>query len=197
MTVFLIILAVLFLLLLLVLFVDVLLVFSLDDDVSIRLKVLFFSWDVQSLVEKFAKKDTPDTEAEEKPNGEKKKGRLRTPDEILRIIEYFISLVKAIVHEFFRYVRLKICHVYVKVATDDAARTAQFYGSVSGLVYGLIALFDNTMSVKKSDKKIRVFPDFTTDSSEVRMKLVLKIKPIHALFAVMHLLPLFMNRKVG
>jgi hypothetical protein len=53
------------------------------------------------------------------------------------------------------------------------------------------------MSVHRCDKNVKVFPDFTSTEPQLDMKLVLKIKPIHAFGAMMHLLPLFTKRKVG
>ena len=189
-----IILALLFLVLI-ALFIDVSLVVSISQNTEFKIRYLFFSWDIEALVEKFAKGDDEKEEAVEKEKKTKKSHR--SIDEIIAVIEKITELIKAVLKEFCRYVRLKICHVFVRVATEDAAKTARCYAAVSGVVFGLVALFDNTMSVKKSDKKIKVFPDFTTEESEFSMKIILKIKPIHALFAVMHLLPLFMNRKVG
>ncbi len=196
MTVFLIILAVAFLLVLFVLLIDVSLVFSYDDDVSVKVRVLFFSFDALTFFERLAERE--EAPIEKKPEEKKKSGRLRTPDEIAEIIGYFTRLVKAVLGETRRYVRLKICRISVVVASDDAARTAQLYGTVSSLVWGLVAILDNTLKTTWHEKKINVLPDFAKEESSVKLKLVLKLKVLHALLAVMHLLPLFMNnRKAG
>ncbi len=194
MTVFLIILAVLALLVLFVLVLDFYLVFSLDEEVSVKLKVLFFSFEVETLFERFSRNgEELSPQLEEK---KKTKGRLRTPSEIADVILFFVDIIKAVARESCRYFRIKICHVYIKIATDDAAKTAQLYGAVSTALYTLLELVNSFLTVKKSDKKIRVFPDFTSESCDARIQLVLKIKTIHALLAVMHLLPLFMKGKV-
>jgi hypothetical protein len=196
MTVFLIVLAVLFLLVLFLLLLDVSLVFSYDDEVAAKVSVLFLTFDALSFFEKTV--DSGKNLPVERTEGKKKRARLRGPDEVIEIIGYFVTLVKAVLRETRRYVRLKICRISVVVASDDAARTAQTYGTVSALVWGLVALFDNTLKTKWQEKKINVIPDFTKDESSVKLKLVLKLKILHALLAVMHLLPLLMNnRKAG
>ena len=193
MTAFLITLAVILFILIFVLTLDFYLVFVLEEEVSVKLKVLFFSFDIETLAERFSGKEEGVPEARE---NKKIKGRLRTPDEIVDIIVYFSNIIKAVLGECRRYIRVKICHAYVRIATGDAAKTAQLYGVASTALYTFLELVNSFLPVKKSDKKIRIFPDFTSETSEAKLKLVLKIKTIHALLAVMHLLPLLVKGKV-
>ena len=176
----------------LVLFLDVSFVFELKDDVKIRLKILFLSFDAEKLIARFSEKEKL-PEENEKP---KKKTKPSLETVILRI-KYIARLIRAIVQEFCRYARLKICYAYIKVATDDAAETAKAYALISGAVYSLVEFLSYNLKSAKNYEKIKIFPDFTTSEIQARMKIVLKIKPIHVLFAAMHILPQAQKRKVG
>ena len=194
MTVVLIILGALAAIIVSVLLVDINLIFKLSHEPSVIIRILFFKFDAMKLAEKF----TSDNQKAEEDTGSHQKKKVRlTPERIIYLVEKFIELVKAVTHEFCRYVRLKICHVRINVASDDAAQTAKAYGTVSGLVWGLLEFLSHNMTVKRCDKKISVIPDFTSTESQIDMKLVLKIKTIHLLSAVMHLLPIFTKRKAG
>ncbi len=192
MTAVLIILASLVGLALLVLYVDVNFIFRLSQEPSVTVRVLCFKADAMTLVERLTS-EKEETSAESTP---RKKAKL-TPERALYLVKRLVELVKAVTREFCRCARLKVCHIHIAVATDDAAETARLYGTVSGIVWGLLEFLSHNMSVKRCDKKIVIVPDFTSTEPQLDMKLVLKIKPIHALGAVMHLLPLFTKRKVG
>ena len=195
--IFLYVLLALFVLVLLLLFVNVNFIFTLSSKPTLKIRVLFFTFDAAKLAEKFSKSDESNKEEQDdKKEGESSKQKL-TFDKLKYLIGRFVELVKAVTHEFCRYVRVKVCHVYIKVATEDAADTARAYGKVSAIVWSLLEFLSYNMKVKRCDKKVNVFPDFTSTESQVDIKLVLKVKPIHVICAVMHLLPIFMKRKVG
>jgi hypothetical protein len=192
MTVFLIILGVISALVLLALYVDVNFIFCLNQEPSVTVRVLCFEADAMTLAERLTS-EKEEAETEPTPH---KKARL-TPEKALYLVKRLVELVKAVTRELCRCARLKICHIHISVATDDAAETARLYGTVSGIVWGLLEFLSHNMSVKRCDKKVLIIPDFTSTEPQLDMKLVLKIKPVHALGAVMHLLPLFTKRKVG
>ncbi len=183
-------------LILLLLFVNINLILTLSSEPKMKVRILFFTFDTNRLVEKISK----DSETESKdvtPQEEKPKKRAKLTFERLKyLIERFIELVKAVTHEFCRYVRVKVCHVWIKIATDDAADTARAYAKVSAVVWTLLEFLSCNMKVKRCDKKVAVFPDFLSNESQMDIKLVLRIKPIHMISAAMHLLPIFMKRKV-
>lgn len=193
MTVFLIVLGIAAALVCFVLFIDVNLVLCIKDEPSVYAGILFFKFDLMELAEKFStdKKEGPS------PDAPPKKKVKMTPERVIYVIERFIELVKAVTAEICRYVRVKVCHVIIRVATDDAAKTAQLYGTVSGVVWSLLEFLSYHMNVKRCDKNVKVFPDFTSNEFSADIKLVLKIKPIHAIGAVMHLLPILSKRKAG
>jgi hypothetical protein len=180
---------------LLVLLLDISIILKLSDEPSVTVRILFFNFDVITLAERLSSQQQEE-KADSPEASQKKKVRL-TPERIIYLVKKFNELVKAIVHEFCKYVRLKICHITVRVSSDDAAETARTYGIVSGLVWGLLEFLSHHMTVKRCDKKVNIYPDFTSTESQLDMKLVLKIKTIHLLSAAMHLLPIFTKRKAG
>ena len=193
MTVFLIVLGVVAALVCFVLFIDVNLVLCIKDEPSAYARILFLKFDLMELAEKFSS----DKKEEPSPDTPPKKKVKMTPERVIYVIERFIELVKAVTAEICRYVRVKVCHVIIRVATDDAAKTAQLYGTVSGVVWSLLEFLSYHMNVKRCDKNVKVFPDFTSNEFCADIKLVLKIKPIHAIGAMMHLLPILSKRKAG
>jgi len=183
-------------LIVLALFVNINFVLTLSSEPKVKIRILFFTFDARRLVEKFSKSEEPAPDEETAEEEPKKKTKL-TFEKVKYLIERFIELVKAVTREFCRYVKVKVCHVYVKVATEDAADTARAYAKISAVVWTLLEFLSCNMTLKRCDEKIAVFPDFTSTSSQVDIKLVLRVKPIHIISAVMHLLPIFMKRKVG
>ena len=196
MTVLLWIIAAIAVIVLLILFIDLNLVFKLNREPEIRLRVLFFSWDVVALAERFAQKDEGNPQ-EEPENTERKPKKRFTPSRAVRLIKYFSKIVKAVVGEFCRYARMRVCHVYVRVACEDAAETARLYGIVSSLVWSLLEFLSYNVNTKRCDKKVKIFPDFTSEEFLFDIKFIIKIKPIHLIAAAMHLLPLLSKGKAG
>lgn len=178
----------------LLLFVNVNLILTLAQEPDFKIRVLFFTFDAKKLIAKFQNAEPSDSE---EPTDKPRKKVKLTLERLKYLINRFIELVKAVTHEICRYVRVEICHVYVKVATDDAADTARAYGTVSAIVWSLLEFLSYNMKVKRCDKKVVVYPDFESCESQIDIKLVLRIKPIHVLCATMHLLPVFMKGKVG
>jgi len=172
-----------------VLFINVNLVLCINREPEIYLRVFLFKLDLME----FADSIPSEKKESETP---KKKVKL-TLERVIYLIERFVELVKAVCAEIQRYVRVKVCHVKIKVATDDAAKTAQLYGTVSGAVWSALEFLSYNMNVKRCDKKVEIYPDFTSTEFCADIKLVLKIKPIHAIGAVMHLLPILTKRKAG
>lgn len=173
----------------LVLFIDVNFILRINSEPEIYARVFLFKYDLTKL------SDGPPSGKKEN-EAPKKKVKL-TIERVVYLIERFVELIKAVTAEACRYVRVKVCHVRIRVATDDAAKTAQTYGVVSGAVWSALEFLSYNMNVKRCDKNVEIYPDFTSTEFSTDIKLVLKIKPIHAIGAVMHLLPILSKGKAG
>ncbi len=187
------------LIVLFLLFLNVNLVFTFNSypnvKAEVKIRILFLTFDGASLVQKYSDSHSLGKEADELKKAQRKKKI--TPEHALRLIKYFSKLIKAVINEFCCNVRLKVCRIYIKVASDDAAQTARLYGILSGAVWSFLEFLSYNMKVKRCDKEVRIFPDFTSDEIQMQMKFVLRIKPIRLLIAITHLMPFFMKGKVG
>ena len=173
------------------LLINVNLVLCINPEPEIYARVFFFKLD---LIEYFLE----GRGSEEKGQVKEPKKRVKpTLERIIYVVERFVELVRSITAEACRYVRVKVCHVKIKVAGEDAAKTAQTYGLVSGAVWSALEFLSYNMNVKRCDKNVEIYPDFTSTEFFVDIKLVLKIKPIHAIGAMMHLLPILSKGKAG
>lgn len=171
------------------LFINVNFVLCINREPEIYTRIFLFNIDLMKLAGGISS-------GKKESEAPKKKVKL-TLERVVYLIEKFVELIKAVTAETCRYVRVKVCHVKIKVATDDAAKTAQTYGIVSGAVWSALEFLSYNMNVKRCDKNIEVFPDFTSTEFSVDIKLVLKIKPIQAIGVAMHLLPILTKRKAG
>ena len=185
------------LLIALVLFLNVSFVFELKEEFSFKIRVLFVTLKGDTIV-KLAEGRTKEDSSKEETNTPKSKiKKPRGISDTIESISAIIDLIKAIFGEFIRYARLKVCYVDVKIATDDAAHTALIYGAASSAIYLALEFLDTLVTLKKNYKKVSVYPDFTTDKTEAKLKIILKIKPIHVIFAAVHLLPVLADKKKG
>ena len=178
----------LLLLITLILFLNVSFIFELNEEFISKIRVLCFALKGDKIA-KLAEGRTKGESDDKKSTQQKKIKKPRGIPEAIESISSIIDMIKSIFGEFIRYVRLKICYVDVKIATDDAAHTALVYGAASSAVYFALEFLDTVLTLKKNYKKILVYPDFTSDKTEAKLKIVLRIKPIHVILAAMHLLP--------
>lgn len=194
MTVFLIILGIIILLITAILITNVSLVVGYEDKFYFRLKIFFFTINLSKLADKLeGQGEEPSVKLpEELKSGKKKK---LTPSDIIELISFVAELIRAVLGEFFRYARLKICNIRIAVGSEDAAKTAMLYVTLSSALYTVIEFFDSLMTVKKNYKNIGIEPDFTLDSCRIKFKIVLKIKIIHLLLAFIHILPILASGK--
>lgn len=171
------------------LFSDVSFVLKYDKEFSFRVKYLFLSLDAEKISKLIPQKETEHKEIEEV------KKKYKSQKGVIELIVYIVDIIKAALREFLRYAKLKICYINVSIATDDAAKTALVYGAVSGVIYTVLEFFDTFLMINKNYKKISVIPDFSSETSTANVKIILKLKPIHALLALMHLSPVLVKER--
>ena len=185
------------LLITLILFLNVSFIFELKEEFSFKIRVLCFPLKGDKIT-KLAEGRTKGESGDEKT--ETPKPKIKKPrgiPEVVESISAVIDLIKAIFGEFIRYARLKVCFVDVKIATDDAAHTALLYGAASSAIYLALEFLETIVTLKKNYKNILIYPDFASEKTEAKLKIVLRIKPIHVILAAMHLLPTLAEKKKG
>lgn len=196
MMIFLYILLALIILVVSLLFLNLSFVFELKEEFSFKVKVLFITLNAEKIANLLSS-DKKDESVKQKTETLKKKHKKKSPSGIIEALVDIVDLIKAIFKEFLRYARLKVSFLDLKIATEDAANTALLYGAVSTAVYTAIEFLDNFITIKKSYKKIAVYPDFAGTQTKVNLKIVISIKPIHVLLAAMHLLPSLAEKQKG
>ncbi len=177
------------LLVIFILLVDLSLVFEYKEEFKFKIKIFCFTLSGEKII-KLAEAREENSDKTQPPqkltNNSKKK---KTPSDILDLISYISGIIRAVLGEFVRYARLKLGDVKISIGTEDPASTALIYGVVSSGLYTALEFLDSFMTVKKNYKNIGVVPDFTSDECRIRLKVILKLKIIHLLFAALHILP--------
>ena len=172
------------------LFLNISFVFEYKEEFDFKIKILFVTLNADKLA------GNKENSVKEKTTTIKKK-RKKSISEKIDVIKDIVDLIKAVFGELLKYARLKVCYLDLKVATDDAAKPALTYGAVSSAVYTAIEFLDSFVNVKKSYKKINIYPDFSETSAKVNLKIIISIKSIHLLLSAMHLLPMLAGKQKG
>lgn len=188
----------LFLFVLLLLFCNISFIFELKDSFTFKLRILFVTLKGERILQFIESGDEKKEKLQdEKIQNLKKNKKKRTLSDTIDLVLFILDLIKEIFGQFVKYAKLKVCFLDIRIATDDAAETALVYGVASSAVYSGLEFIDSLLTLKKNYKKITIYPDFTTTESKANLKIVLKLKPIHLILALMHLLPLLANGKKG
>lgn len=95
------------------------------------------------------------------------------PLSTLTFVRDFLRLISCESKRLFRRVTVGRLWLQARIATGDAAETAQLYGSVCGVLYPLLAQLERTVRVR--NRQIRVEPDFVSEQGAVRFDLRLRV----------------------
>lgn len=178
----------------LILFVKVRLCLIYEDDLDVKVKILFFNiplypqkqeklkpsdYSLKKLEKKQAKLDKKSKKTVKKqssPKPEKDKAtKIKDGIALIRLI------LDSVMAPFGRYLKIEIVKIYVKIASDDAAKTAFIYGIVSQSIAYIIELLSNVTNVDvKKKNSIRVIPDFIDQTSEAGINITLGLRGWHA-----------------
>ena len=118
-----------------------------------------------------AKKD-----AAEKPSKVKELIELLRRDDIERTLHFLsgvASLAGRAVGRLLRAVTVDQLWLQMRIATGDAATTAQRYGQVCGVLYPALELIGQRVRIRRRD--LRVEPNFLLDSSAARFDIRLRV----------------------
>lgn len=118
---------------------------------------------------------------EEKPKGKKK----LTLKEILYIVKLVARVLKIFLWRFKKYLYIKAVKIRIKVASDDAAKTAYMHGAIVAALRTLIAVLEETVNFEAvRNKNIGVDVDFLSEKLEADIHIVLRIRVWHLLALV-------------
>jgi len=178
-----IILAVILLILFLVLnlFVKIQLIY-IGEEFKLYVKVLFFKIITipepdkkPEEIQKPKKKNVKKKPVSDKPKKAKKE---TTFDDFMKIITSFRQILDKIFSYFTKNLRVDIKALRIKVAADDAASTAIYYGLVSQSVAYLLEIIEENIEKIKYKRKdsLIVTADFTSEQFEVQIDITFKIR---------------------
>lgn len=178
----------------LILFVKVRLCLIYEDDVDVRVKILFFNIPLYPQKQKKPKPSDYSLKKLEKKqaklNQKSKKRPAKQPapkpekDKATKIKDG-IALIRIILDNvmapFGRYLKIEIVKIYVKISSDDAAKTALIYGVVSQSIAYIIELLSNVTNVDvKKKNSIQLVPDFVGQTPEAKINITLGLRGWHA-----------------
>ena len=104
----------------------------------------------------------------------------KSAGEILDIVSLVSNLVKQVIGKFFSHLRIKVARIRMKIATGDAASTAIAYGAVTQSINVLFPLLDGIKTVSfPTVKDIDISADFTSEESEIDIKLSFSLRVWH------------------
>ena len=171
---------------------------SYDETAAVYLKVLFFKVNIYPKKKKVPKLSKFSIEKVRKKNKKyrvkekKKQSGISSKDaktsrkrDVISSVKFAVSLVKSAVKPLYKYARVDFARIYVKVATEDAAKTAITFGVVSQLCAALWEFLKNFKPTKKSKpEEVKVFADFIDTKFEVKIKVEFSLR-IVTLFALL------------
>ena len=173
---------------------NVSLILQYDDGIIFKVRVLFITirlsskedskdtrpWYeklilyVKKLFNLFNKKSQGSKKDGEKGSGEKNK---TSASNVIDTVKTICVIVKALLANFSRYLKIKIAKIHIKLATGDAARTAIAYGALTQSINVLFPLLEdiNNFYLPKN-RDIDISPDFLSEKSEVDIRLVFTLR---------------------
>lgn len=148
------------------------------SDLTIYLRILFIKIPIIPQNNKSAKKPKQNKKKQGVDSvkivkSEEKEKKSPTLLENLGLIKEVLSVfIKAFAKE----LKVKLARIHVKVATEDAAKTAILYGAVSGSIALIVELIDSYTNLSRlKERSIIVESDFLSDKSEADISISLSI----------------------
>ena len=128
------------------------------------------------------KKQKPEKPKPEPTEGEEKPKKKMQPEELIELVGVLLEIVGEVFRKFGRYPRVDVRQLFIRVASDDPAKTAQLYGYVSQAMIFLREIFLNVKNFHTHrDTRVGVEADFMSDKILVGIDLEFTIKIWHLL----------------
>ena len=123
------------------------------------------------------------------PAPAKKKGLVDN----LGVIRELLAVVFA---RFTHHVKIRATRIVIKVATDDAAKTAILFGAVNQAVAAILEILDSSGKLQGlKSARILVAPDFTAEKTSADIHIVLSLRVWHMLDILLRAAWRFVKRK--
>lgn len=160
---------------------------SYDVQFQMKVKYLFFEYD---LLNKKSGKKKKDKKSSVNAQSNKKTEKSKTKKdnmfvnfyynngfmETVRLILDTAKVVKEYLNSLLvKHLVVKKFFLYLNIAGSDSADTAEKYGKISGAVYPALGFLFSKLKIKKS--KVRLNPDFLGEKSEAKFVCHVSFKP--------------------
>ena len=175
----------------LLLFLDVNLILRFEGKTQIKLRVLFFTFDVMRFItgtkskKTKKKKSRPQNQTAEKP----KKKRRPDFEDFLMFIDLVGSMVQMISEHLTAKLKVNLKKFKAVIASPEADKTAYMYGVICNAVSVMLDLIPNYVrKFRKKDENITVYPDYTAEKCKFEAHVVITLKVYHILIIAMRAL---------
>lgn len=147
------------------------------ETIFVEIRYLFLKGKLYpSEGKKEKRKKSPEKQKDEQQEKPKKKKPKKLPEEMIDGIIDAINRYGPGAKMILKNVRVHELEGFWKIAADDAAECAIRYGKICAYLNTALGFFRNLMKIEKI--KLRVYPDFTTEKEEIRVKLDGEANPL-------------------
>ena len=163
-----------------------------NESFSLKIGVLFFNYDVTKPREKKPKKE----KKEKKPKKEKKENKKNKTDEsqkekkskpkkkisdIFGFVSFIIRIASAATKRMMTLIPIKLYYFEACCASPEAEETAMQYARLSNIAYALFEALGRFTRFTYDPRKVYIYPDYTKEKSEYKVKLLIKIRLVYLL----------------
>lgn len=172
---------------LLLLFLPVTAEAAYQEELTLKIRYLFFRFTVLPAKPKEETEDKPSTEKIEKEESDKKqeqkKINLDSVLEILELVKQALSSLRNPLGWFLRKIRYRDLWLHVMVCQKDAHQTALRYGQVQAIFHSIFSLLRNCIDIQTTD--IQINADFIGEEEHFSGGVKVKIRPLYALIFIL------------
>ena len=171
----------------LILFLDVNLILKFEGETRIKLRILFFTFDIMHLMtgkksDKSKKKSAKTQTGDSKP---KKKSKPEFED-FLMFVDLISSMVQMISEHLTAKLRLNLKKFKAVIASAEADKTAYMYGAVCNAVTVMLELIPNYVrKFRRNNENIAVYPDYIAEKCYFEAHVVITLRVYHILIIAM------------
>lgn len=160
-----------------------------DEDLTLKVKVLFFSYQVFPEKEKkpkaknfsikklHKKKKSSKVRHRNQDTTEQPKKKQKSFSDLLEMLVILRDLLEVIAKHSKKHLRVELTRIYIRVSGGDAANTAILYAVVTQSTAYIIELLSHFTDLKvKKHNSIAVEPDFINRGNEAKIRIVLSMR---------------------
>lgn len=171
--------------------------FTIKDEFKLRVSIIgirLFSYPIPEKKVRINKRTLKNLSKPQKKPKSKKSSHLKSTEKekskksLSENLDILISVLQVFFSRFKRFLRIKLTRIHINVATEDAAKTAILYGTVSQAVAYITAIIYNSgCIIKRSGKEnINVNADFVSEKSTSDVDITLSLALWHFLDILIH-----------